>query len=230
MKRTTTRHISQNIALQRPPDVQTLLRLFAVGISPRTPMRLTYLQRPAYRTLDARPITLAGDGNVFIWVHGRVPGFRDYENPPGDGYVRVSQVLNDYRRGHHGEYLPGPAGPWKGSTLDTVFLAGKPARIRRADLARLAVIDTVEAWGLVPHATLDASRFSIGGGATYDGGSPGWKSVGFTWIHGTAHGGGIILCAEPEAVRLLRARRRRAEGRRAAKAEGSASTCVTARR
>lgn len=186
---------TQTEMLPRPADAQTLLRLFTPRLARKPDERMRYLARPFYHRLDAREVTMAGDGHVFVWAWGRVPGFRDYEVPPGGfGYYRLTDVINLPRRSCQ-EPCPAPQGPWAGNAADTVWLGQTPARLRRADLVRLAVFDTC----------------LLGPGGTW---LPrpepqAFKYVNFTWQYGTLRGGGIVFCGQPGAVAKRRVRLRK---------------------
>lgn len=184
MKRTSFNAAAvQTAALSRPDTAQQVLRLFAASTARAVPERLRYLARPHYRLIGGKPVTLAGDGRVFLWAHGRVPGFADYEIPPGGfGYVDMPAILA-LHRGPAQIDAPAPAGGWKGQAHDEVVVSNFPALVHRYDLARLMLLDTVR----------------LGPGEPYKRGSwqTSWCTLALTWKHGTASGAGLVFCKLP---------------------------------
>ncbi len=184
-------------ALQRPTSPQALLRLFAAGAGPHVPHVLRYLAVPHYRTIGGKTVTFAGDGRVFLWTTGqRVPGFSDYQHPPaGMGYVDVPSVLALKRNGGQTQPCPMPAGSWTGAACDDVYFMQHPARIRRFDLMRLSLLDsvTLQNGEQVKHAS----------GLTHY-----WRTVGITWKWGSLSGSGVILCQPVRAAGRKHTRRK----------------------
>lgn len=186
------------LTLQRPGSPQAVMKLFAASNLPKQPECLRYLSRPHYRTIGQRTVTFAGDGRVFLWAHSRIPGFADYQHPPpGMGYVDVPDVLA-LRRGFAQIDCPQPAGPWTaGAAMDEVWISQHAARVRRFDLARLNLLNTVQ---------LGAGEKFVENGYT-----TGWRTVGIWWKHGTLAGEGLILCPPPrsKAVPALKPKRKK---------------------
>ncbi len=178
------------LALSRPTSPQAALRLFAAGSSPRIPETLRYLTHPHYRLITfagaPRAATFAGDGRLFLWTYTRIPGFTDATVPPaGFPYVDVPAILA-LKRGFPQVPCPQPLGPWTaGAVTDPVPIGQHPARLRRYDLMRLNLLDSVQ----------------LGGGEVFKhlGHVTAWKTVGLHWKHGSLVGQGVILCQEPKA-------------------------------
>jgi len=139
---------------------------------------------------DGKWITLAGDGRVFLWAAGRVPGFADYRQPPhGMGYLDLPTILA-LRLGAPLIDAPDPRGAWGARQSDDVDLIQQPAMISRWTLARLHALDT--------------RRLGIGSPWLAAGRSIGWRYVSLTATFGRLRIAGVIFCEPPPAIRLIK--------------------------
>jgi hypothetical protein len=177
------------IKLPRAMNDQELLRLFAAGAGANVPENLRYLAFPSYHVTASGPVTVAGDGKVFLWTRERVPGFADYKVPPtGFGYFELPQVWR-IKGPSPQTPCPPPAGAWGSRQADAVWIGQHPARINRWILARLSALHSC--W--------------IGGAERWDDkGTTGWRVLRLRGNFGTRHYEGVIFCEEPEAVQRER--------------------------
>jgi hypothetical protein len=173
------------LPLPRVSTPQDLLRLFAAGGGDAVAETFRYLAFPSYHGHGGGPVTLAGDGRIFVWTRHRVPGFADYRVPPsGYGYFDLPSVF-----GIKGPFpqvpCPPPAGLWGARQKDAVIIGQQPARLLRWTLARLNAFHSC--W--------------LSGAQRWDAkGTTGWRTLRLRAQWDTLHFDGIVFCEEPEAV------------------------------
>lgn len=186
------------LELPRAVNDQELLRLFAAGSGANVPEAVRALAFPCYHGTGRGPVTLAGDGRVFLWTGGRVPGFADYMVPAaGFGAFEVPSIWR-VRGALPQMPCPPPEGAWGSRQADTVLIGQHPARINRWVLARLQALHSC--W-IGPAERWDAK------------GTVGWRIVRVRGNFGTRHYEGIVYCEEPEVLKTLRKVQRNRERR-----------------